>query len=363
MCFSTLELVCDSMIKFNIVVAGLSETDLHFNNQQVKQSMQQVIRKFWSRKTIVTSEKNLTWKSKYKPGGTAMIVTNALSHNMTKSGQDPESLGRWSVTTIEGKNQNNVLIINIYRPGKITKDKGITKVSTQQWDLLEEQRRESEDVRNTMIEDLIKTINSIQSTNDQVLLLIDAHESFNSSEKGISSLVEHTRMIDPIANKHGTSDEPNTHKSGSKRIDYIFCINGLTKFIRLCGILPFDFITISDHRGLYIDIDLVLFLKCPLHQFITNNESLLRTNNPKCVTKYKTYIMEHMQQHDLFNKGQIIQNKINDHTISQLDIKKLNDIDASITLCCLNADQSLKIVQASYPWSPTLATSILLVQL
>ena len=162
-------------------------------------------------------------------------------------------------------------------------------------------------------------------------------------------------MIDPIANKHGTSDEPNTHKSGSKIIDYIFCTNETTKFIRLYGILPFDFITTSDHRGLYIDIDLSLFLKDPLHQFITNNERLIRTNNPKCVTK-------HMQQYDLFNRGQIVQNKINEHTISQLDIKELNAIDASITLGCLNAEQSLKTVHASHPRYPTLATVILLVQ-
>ena len=52
--------------------------------------------------------------------------------------------------------------------------------------------------------------------------------------------------------------------------------------------------------------------------------------------------MKYMQQHDLFNRGQIIQNKINDHTISRLDIKELNNIDASLTLGCLNAEQSLK---------------------
>ena len=168
-------------------------------------------------------------------------------------------------------------------------------------------------------------------------------------KKGISSLVEHTRIIDPIANKHKTSDEPNTHKSGSKRIYYIVCTNWLTKFIQLCGILPFDFITTSDHRELYIDIDLALFLKDPLHQFITNNERLLQTNNPKCVTKYKTHLMKHMQQHDIFNRGHIIQNKINDHTVSQLDIKELNAIYSSIALGCLNTEQSLKTVQASHP--------------
>ena len=41
----------------------------------------------------------------------------------------------------------------------------------------------------------------------------------------------------------------------------------------------------------------------------------------------------------------------------------MNDIDNSITLGCLNTEQSLKTVQASHIWSPTLATAILLVQL
>ena len=56
------------MKKFNIDVAGLSQTNLYFKNPQVKKSMQQVIRNFWSRKKL--HQRALTWKSKYKPGGT-----------------------------------------------------------------------------------------------------------------------------------------------------------------------------------------------------------------------------------------------------------------------------------------------------
>ena len=105
-----------------------------------------------------------------------------------------------------------------------------------------------------MIEDLIITINNIQSTSHQARLIIDANESFNSPEKGISSLVEHTGMINPIANKHRTRNEPTTHKSGRKRMDFILCTNRLTPFIQLCDILPFVFITTSDHICIYIYI-------------------------------------------------------------------------------------------------------------
>ena len=50
-----------------------------------------------------------------------------------------------------------------------------------------------------MIEKLIITINNIRFTTHQVILLIDANESFTSPGKSISSLVEHIGIIDPIA--------------------------------------------------------------------------------------------------------------------------------------------------------------------
>ena len=91
------------------------------------------------------------------------------------------------------------------------------------------------------------------------------HESVILSEQGISSLVKHTRMTDPITNTRWTRNEPNTYKIGEQRTDYILCTNGFTPFINYCSILPFDFITTSDHRGLNIDIYLTLFLKDQLH--------------------------------------------------------------------------------------------------
>ena len=54
------------------------------------------------------------------------IVTNTLSHKVTKSGQDAEGLERWSFTTIEEVNQNKITIINAYRLCKMTKNKEIT---------------------------------------------------------------------------------------------------------------------------------------------------------------------------------------------------------------------------------------------
>ena len=64
-------------------------------------------------------------------GGTSTIITNTLSNKVTKSGQDPEDLRRWSFTTMEGKNQNKITVINAYKPYKGTNDEGISKLSSQ----------------------------------------------------------------------------------------------------------------------------------------------------------------------------------------------------------------------------------------
>ena len=82
------------MIKFNIDIATLSETNLHLSNPQVNKKIQRVVRKFWSRKTLITSETDILWQAKYKLGGTTTITTNALNNKVTKPGQDPEGSGR-----------------------------------------------------------------------------------------------------------------------------------------------------------------------------------------------------------------------------------------------------------------------------
>ena len=90
------------MRKLNIDVTSLSETNLHFNNPQVKKQYKKSAENC-SHKTINHIRNSPHMTVKYKPGGTTMIITNALSHKGTKSGQDTEGLGRWSITTIEGK--------------------------------------------------------------------------------------------------------------------------------------------------------------------------------------------------------------------------------------------------------------------
>ena len=105
-----------------------------------------------------------------------------------------------------------------------------------------------------MIKELIRFIKKLRKQQHEVILLIDANESITDSNSLIGKLLSQTQICDPIFKQHRSKNQPNTHIKGSKRIDYIFCTQHISQYISSSNILPFDFVTTTDHRALFIDI-------------------------------------------------------------------------------------------------------------
>ena len=131
-----------------------------------------------------------------------------------------------------GKKNHKVTIINAYRPCKQSHETGSFTTTTQQWDILEELGQESINIRDKMIDDLTIFINKLITEHNEVLLLIDANEPL-TPDSGIAKLLQNTKMLDPITIRHGLQNIPNTHQSGSDRIDYCFCTDLINNFIKL----------------------------------------------------------------------------------------------------------------------------------
>ena len=53
-----------------------------------------------------------------------------------------------------------------------------------------------------MIEDLIILITKLQAANHELVLNIDANESFDSGKGGAAKLISSTKLVDPIACTH-----------------------------------------------------------------------------------------------------------------------------------------------------------------
>ena len=92
----------------------------------------------------------------------------------------------------------------------------------QQWDILEEKGEQEIAIRAKMIDDLILLITKLQAENHEGVLNINANESFDSGKGGVAKLISLTKLVDPIVCTHGSTNIPNTHQCGTKRIDFIF---------------------------------------------------------------------------------------------------------------------------------------------
>ena len=93
-------------------------------------------------------------------------------------------------------------------------------------------------------------------------------------------------LTDPIFNKHDSHLEPNSYKRGSSRIDYAFCTPHIEKFIIRCGINPFDLFISSDYRALYLDINILSYLKDSSTTHPTPESRLLISTNPRAANQY-----------------------------------------------------------------------------
>ena len=134
---------------------------------------------------------------------------------------------------------------------------------------------------NTTITKLHFFISSQQNLRNKIILSMDASETANYKNSNIINVCRTCKLCDPIAMGHGTVIEPNTYSRSSGWIDSILCSSVLLPFVSSVRILPFGTIAFSDHRGLYIDINLHQFLRNPNTDLVTNTPRTLISSHPK----------------------------------------------------------------------------------
>ena len=90
----TLKTMCDYMYMHNVDDACMPETNSHCKNQQYYNKIYSVVRIFWKRFHLTTSETKTHWPTIYKIGGTATITTTNLYIHIISSGENLHALGR-----------------------------------------------------------------------------------------------------------------------------------------------------------------------------------------------------------------------------------------------------------------------------
>jgi hypothetical protein len=160
--------------------------------------------------------------------------------------------------------------------------------------------------------------------------------------------------MDPSTTHHGSGDQPNSVNGGAGR-DFILTSRNLAPYIAACGILaPLHFIW-SDHRALFIDIELASFLRGIPADMATPSLRGITGDNPKAIAQYQKLLTASLDKSNIESRLAYIDNYQQKHgSLTKTLRAEVNQIDLRICAMKLSAVKRCRQIR-NIAWSPKLA--------
>jgi hypothetical protein len=112
-----------------------------------------------------------------------------------------------------------------------------------------------------------------------------------------------TYLFDVHVHQHGDTSMVPTYIRGSKRLDYCLLSPELAPFVVASGINRFSQCYHSDHRALFLDINLAAYLGASLPKLARPDQRFVSSSS-RHVTKFISTIYAHLQENKTFHKFQ-----------------------------------------------------------
>lgn len=103
------------MYKIQADIINLQEHNLSTEQPKIRNTLHRIVRNTWplSKPKLIIAQSPVKYQSKSKPGGTLQIITGNITGNVIMTHAD--MLGRWTAIKLNGKDNQNILIINYYQ--------------------------------------------------------------------------------------------------------------------------------------------------------------------------------------------------------------------------------------------------------
>lgn len=220
----------------------------------------------------------------------------------------------------------------------------------QQWEVLQDKGDKDQNPRQQFWTDINQEIKAYKDKKHEVLLMLDANDH-EATE--LDPIMQKLDMKDVHVYQHRPDSMPETYNRGSHRIDFTYATTGLLPYISKSGYGAYDEICRTDHRHVFLDIDLTRFLGGAAPQITPREARILATSNPRYVYKYRQVLAELEKQHRLLERWEEVTKRIEQQgTTTELE-EELEDLDTITTNCRLEAERQCGKL-SKLAWSPPL---------
>jgi hypothetical protein len=338
--YADVDELCQFAQDYNVDALGLAGTDLNWNDKDVEKRCKAKINQFFPHNVLATSSSAINYKSIYQPGGTATLLAGDWSGRKMETGSDDTQEGRWSYVTVQGKEKTKLIMITGYRVSQEYNTKGTNTAYQQQASLQKDRGIKEPNPKKEFFKDLKQFIKEKRASGHSVILMMDANEGLFDKASGVATFFQETGLVDVIGNKHGYENDPPTYKRGTKRIDFVACSPDIVEHVKRAGIAPFgEGKATSDHRLLFIDINIVKILKGDATILHDMHRRRLVSLNSDNVAKYFKHLWKYMRDHNVAQRMDQVSETIEATGITPALVQRLNSIDRDITRACEHAEK------------------------
>jgi hypothetical protein len=282
----------------------------------------------------------------YKPGGTLLLARGNCVARILDGGDD--AMGRWSYIRMAARGNRVVSIIMAYQPCAVRGNpKGKFTVHAQQSSLLRQANMSDPkpNPRKYFRHDLTILLKRLKAQGDDLIVMGDFNEALGNDPAGMSKICRELVLSDIMKLRHGTSDKPATYARGHKRLDYLLMSERCTIAVRNCGYKPFNHRLFSDHRGMFVDLDMELLFGNLDNVLAAMTYRDFRASNPQAVSKYLQGIQTYLTEHNFFTRmKRLSATSGHDHGLAEA-------LDKDLTCACISASKRCRKMRLT-PWSP-----------
>lgn len=330
-----------------ISIMALAETNVDWKKGKARSKCVKKLNAFWTGAKVGTASSLIDHGSVYQPGGVLQLMGNEWSTRVTRTEEDPWRMGRWIAMTMQGKGGKAITFICAYQ---VVNDKGsIHRPRTaykQQWMMLRNSTNPDPDPRKAFVRDLMSTIKKERDRGNEVILMLDANDYLTGPKSPLGQALREASLVDVYQHVHAPhdelADELATHNRGTKCIDFIYASAGILPHVKRCGITAFqEGVTFSDHRGIFIDVNLRSILGSP-QMLLPKKMRGVQCNHPAVVKKYTPAVQKYMDDH-----------KVEQRAAAMKTPTEIEGVDKDVTRAMLHAQRKHGNRFAT-PWSSKL---------
>ena len=338
--------------EYSVNYFAFTEPNINVSNPTAVSKLHRTFKnRFHSGRMSLTNTPGFPSSTSFQPGGVFSGFDSSLNSRFISSEQDP--IGRWHCQTFRGT-QKDIKIYTMYRVHRKTDDTaGLTTAWMQQRSALRSKNITS-NPRDDVITSLCSKIRKDLDSNKSVILMGDFNEFIGSREQTHEKLME-IGLINLMQNTIESS-LPKTWNRGKDAIDHVYMSVDVVKSVKKSGFAPFELIALSDHRGLFFDLDSAILFEEKLHQVEPAKFRRLQSSNMKRVKEYHRLLEDEWKNHKIDERLQKIADTIKRDGMTNENLKRLNNIDNQITDIMRHSEKKCTKISrhARDPWSPQL---------